>query len=292
METFDKILKESVRKAFEDIPDADIFQQPLLFCHFASGIGDPKYLPVTSYTDLNKMLIDALDNYNDINAAMNLVLFEDAISHILRINRILEAPRGNALLVGVGGSGKQSLSRLAAFISSLEVFQITLRKGYGIPDLKLDIANLYMKAGVKGIGMVLLMTDAQVAEEKFLVLINDLLASGEIPDLFPDDEVENIINALRTEVKGMGIFDSKENCWKYFIDKVRKQLKVSSAGSFGIRLFTNSSLFISNFFLIYLFKLRVNEAFFNECYNYICLFENNDSGETAVHHGIGFVQRW
>jgi len=85
------------------------------------------------------------------------------VAHVLRINRILESPRGNALLVGVGGSGKQSLSRLAAFISSLEVFQITLRKGYGIPDLKLDLSALYMKAGAKGIGIVLLMTDAQVA---------------------------------------------------------------------------------------------------------------------------------
>jgi hypothetical protein len=60
---------------------------------------------------------------------------------IHRINRILEAPRGNALLVGVGGSGKQSLSRLSAFISSLEVFQVQLRKGYGINDLKLDLGN-------------------------------------------------------------------------------------------------------------------------------------------------------
>ena len=56
-----------------------------------------------------------------------------------RINRILESPRGSALLVGVGGSGKQSLARLAAFISSLEVSQIQLRKGYGIPDLKVWI---------------------------------------------------------------------------------------------------------------------------------------------------------
>ena len=56
-----------------------------------------------------------------------------------RINRILESPRGNALLVGVGGSGKQSLARLAAFISALEVFQITLRKGYSIADMKVNV---------------------------------------------------------------------------------------------------------------------------------------------------------
>ncbi|CAH1253163.1 DNAH9, partial [Branchiostoma lanceolatum] len=226
MEAFAKLQVDYAKKYFEDMNEDDIKRQPNMYCHFATGIGEPKYMPVPSWEELNKLLTEALDNYNEINAAMNLVLFEDAMQHICRINRILESPRGNALLVGVGGSGKQSLSRLAAFISSLEVFQITLRKGYGIADLKLDIGALYIKAGLKNIGTMFLMTDAQVPDERFLVLINDLLSTGEIAELLPDDEVENIIGGVRNEVKGMGLMDSRENCWKFFIDRVRKNLKV------------------------------------------------------------------
>ena len=84
-----------------------------------------------------------------------------------------------------------------------------------------------MKAGLKNIGTVFLLTDAQVPDEKFLVLINDLLASGEIPGLFAEEELEAVINGVKTEVKGAGLQDTKENCWSFFIDRVRRQLKVS-----------------------------------------------------------------
>lgn len=63
-------------------------------------------MPITDWGTLTKLLHEAMLAYNDIIAAMNLVLFEDAMNHVCRINRILELPRGNALLVGVGGSGK------------------------------------------------------------------------------------------------------------------------------------------------------------------------------------------
>lgn len=150
-------------------------------------------MAVKDWSTLHRLLSEAMVSYNDLVAAMKLVLFEDAMMHVCRINRILESPRGSALLVGVGGSGKQSLSRLAAFISSLEVFQIQLKKGYGIADMKSELAALYNKSGLKNLGIVFLMTDAQVANEQFLVLINDMLASGEVPDLFAEDEIENII---------------------------------------------------------------------------------------------------
>lgn len=114
-------MQEVVKKGFEEMSEAEVFEEPLIYCHFADGMGDPKYRKILSYPQLAKLLNDALTGYNDMVAAMNLVLFEDAMLHICRINRIIESPRGNALLVGVGGSGKQSLTRLSSFISALDV---------------------------------------------------------------------------------------------------------------------------------------------------------------------------
>ncbi|NXF34737.1 DYH17 protein, partial [Nyctibius bracteatus] len=224
--SFGKVLVDTCKKFFGELGQDLVFAKPNIYCHFAQGMGDPKYLSVPSWPALNKLLGEALDSYNEVNAAMSLVLFEDAVSHVCRISRILESPRGNALLVGVGGSGKQSLARLAAFISNLNVFQITLRKGYGIPDLRADLASQYIQVAVKNVPTVFLMTDSQVAEESFLVLINDFLASGEVPGLFQDDELETVISAMRPQVKFLGLQDTRENCWKLFIEKVRRQLKV------------------------------------------------------------------
>ncbi|XP_078394996.1 dynein axonemal heavy chain 11-like [Cetorhinus maximus] len=225
-ELFQKILLDTAKKFFEDVSDCILLQKPLIYCHFALGIGDPHYMPVKDWNTLKKILTDILDNYNELNAVMSLVLFEDAMQHVCRINRILESSRGYALLVGVGGSGKQSLSRLAAYISSQEIFQITLKKGYGISDLKVDLANLYIKTGAKNLPTVFLLTDAHVPDERFLVLINDLLASGEIPDLFSDEEADNIIGGIRNEVRDLGLMDNRENCWKFFLNRARQQLKV------------------------------------------------------------------
>uniref|UniRef100_A0AAQ5ZAJ7 Dynein axonemal heavy chain 11 n=1 Tax=Amphiprion ocellaris TaxID=80972 RepID=A0AAQ5ZAJ7_AMPOC len=225
VELFNKILLDTGKRYFEGIDESVFIHQPLVYCHFAQGFICLS-CQASDWEKLQKTLADALEHYNELHAVMDLVLFEEAIQHVCRISRILEAPYGNALLVGVGGSGKQSLCRLAAFLSTLEVFQITLRKGYGINDLKSDIAALYIKVGVKNIGTVFLHTDAQIPDERFLVLINDMLASGDIPDLFSDEEVDMIVTSIRMELRGLGLIDTRDNCWSFFIERIRRQLKV------------------------------------------------------------------
>ena len=77
----------------------------------------PYYELIDSKEKLLMSLHEKLNNYNLSKAnKMDLVFFSDAVRHVCSIMRILMQPRGNAMLIGVSGSGKQSLTHLAAFI--------------------------------------------------------------------------------------------------------------------------------------------------------------------------------
>ena len=91
---------------------------------------------------------------------MDLVLFDDAMSHISRIARIISNPAGNAMLIGVGGSGKQSLTKLMAFICGYETKQLEVTSAYSENDFKEDIKLFYVLLLLKDTPMVLLMTDS------------------------------------------------------------------------------------------------------------------------------------
>jgi dynein heavy chain len=208
--------KNVVQKHYQgDHPD------PLIFCHFPNGYMNDEVYDMSSFDNVTKNVREALVDHNSEKVEMNLVLFQDAIKHVCRITRIITNTAGHALLVGVGGSGKQSLSKLAAFIKSYNVFSITVSKEYSMTDLKTDLQDLYNKSGVKDDKIMFLITDSHITQETFLVYINDLLSSGEIADLYTEDEKVNIVNALSSKFKG-----SADEAWAFFIDKVRENLHV------------------------------------------------------------------
>ena len=215
-------------KAF-DIKEEQLLQEPIIYTSFVSACqGHEKaYLGLEEIDVLKKVLEDKLFEYNDTNAAMDLVLFQQAMEHICRIARIVDQPSGNALLIGVGGSGKQSLSKLAAFILGYDVYRIMVSTNYSINDLKEDIRTMYTKTGVTGIQMLFVLTDSQITNEKFLVLINDMLSSGWVPDLFPKDEFDGLLGKIRTEAKSANYGDSPDQLFEFFLDKCKKNLHIA-----------------------------------------------------------------
>ena len=119
--TYREFVNDHCKKTYTKANLGKYFQkencEPLVFAQFVAGLDDKLYDQFQSAELLQKRLGEALNEYNDVNATMDLVLFEDALKHVCKIARIIAADAGHALLVGVGGSGKQSLSRLASSVS-------------------------------------------------------------------------------------------------------------------------------------------------------------------------------
>lgn len=112
---------------------------------------------------MEKTMIELLDDYNNSTTMpINLVFFEDAMSHVCRITRILHQSPGNALLLGMGGSGRQSLTKLSSHAAEKSCFQIELTKSYSIRDWREDIKDLLLKTGVNQRPCVFLFSDVQV----------------------------------------------------------------------------------------------------------------------------------
>lgn len=67
-----------------------------------------------------------LDEHNSHNRTpLALVMFQYAVQHICRVCRVLQLPQsGHAILVGVAGSGRRSVAKMAATMAGYTLFQV------------------------------------------------------------------------------------------------------------------------------------------------------------------------
>jgi len=147
------------------------------------------YEEVKDMPKLMKVIKNYLEEFNISSPVkMNLVFFEDAILHLMKILRALRQPRGNIMLIGVGGSGKQSLIKLASYIYAMDFKQIEIVKGYGVNSFREYVKEMMFTTGVNGIPIAFTMTDSQILSETFLEDLNNVLNTGEIPNLMQGED--------------------------------------------------------------------------------------------------------
>uniref|UniRef100_A0A8C3MSF3 Uncharacterized protein n=1 Tax=Geospiza parvula TaxID=87175 RepID=A0A8C3MSF3_GEOPR len=239
--------EETIDKTIEEHVEADLSQVLKTEPYFVDFLRDepeptgeepedvelqaPKvYEEIPSYEFLCNKLRQYQFQYNENirGSFLDLVFFKDAMTHLIKVSRIIRTAYGNALLVGVGGSGKQSLSKLASFIAGYKIFQITLTRSYNVTNLAEDLKVLYRTAGQEGQGITFIFTDNEIKEESFLEYVNNLLSSGEISNLFARDELDEITQSLVPVMKKElprhpPTFD---NLYEYFLSRAKKNLHV------------------------------------------------------------------
>lgn len=237
-QTYQKEIAAIIKETYADAL-TEAVAEPCLFGDFESAVARISsggaqedlrlYKDMGNYDNVRKIFTEVLELYNQEYKAMTLVLFEQALEHLCRIHRIIRNPRGNALLVGIGGSGKQSLTKLASFCAGYKLFQITLARGYGEELFKTDLKELYKALGQGEV--VFLFTDAHVVEEGFLEFINNMLTTGMVPALYEQDEKDALCATVRMEVKLAGLPETPDNLWTFYVNKCRNNLHIVLAMS-------------------------------------------------------------
>lgn len=205
----------------------------LLFGDFVNpSAGERPYQRITDLDELKQTVDEALEDFNSVSKApMNLVMFMDAIEHVSRICRVIRLPLGNALLLGVGGSGRRSLTKLATYLEDYELYQIEISRGYGRNEWRDDLRSLLLRTGADGREITFLFVDTQIVYESFLEDINNLLNSGEVPNLWKTEDTEYITNTLRPIMIQQGMEVTKLSINSYFIQRVRNNLHIVLAMS-------------------------------------------------------------
>ncbi|KAG6458751.1 hypothetical protein O3G_MSEX011030 [Manduca sexta] len=225
---FVNLLNKKIRTEFGKKSSDVIGGRLMLFGDFMDlGAEDRKYVEIVDRAELQAMLEHYLAEYNlSSTAPLELVLFPDAAAHLCRVARIVRQPMANALLLGMGGSGRQSLSRLAAFMAELTCVQIEITKSYGQAEWREDLKQTMLKAGAENRGTVFLFSDAQIKMESFLEDLNNILSSGDVPNIYEAEDLDRVYMSVRHAVMEMNLPATKTNLFACYQRRVKTNLHI------------------------------------------------------------------
>ncbi|KAL1922601.1 uncharacterized protein VTP21DRAFT_10140 [Calcarisporiella thermophila] len=231
-------------KHFPNIDKEEALGRPILFSNWLSKY----YIPVDR-EKLREYVKARLKVFYEEELDVPLVLFNDVLDHVLRIDRVFRQMQGHLLLIGVSGSGKTTLSRFVAWMNGLSVFQVKVHNKYTVEDFDEDLRTVLRRAGCKGEKICFIMDESNVMDSGFLERMNTLLANAEVPGLFEGDEYASLMTQCKEGAQRDGLMlDSHEELYKWFTHQVMKNLHVvftmnPPEGGLASRAATSPALF-------------------------------------------------
>ena len=207
---------------FPTIEEDKALGGPILFSNWLSR----NYVPVDR-EQLREFVKARLKTFCEEEVDVPLILFNDVLEHVLRIDRVFRQPQGHLILIGVSGSGKTTLSRFVAWMNGLKVFQIKVHGKYSAEDFDDDLRDVLRRCGCKGEKICFIMDESNVLDSGFLERMNTLLANAEVPGLFEGDEFASLMTGCKEGAQRQGLLlDSQEELYKWFTQQIVQNLHV------------------------------------------------------------------
>ncbi|CAB9499374.1 heavy chain, flagellar inner arm I1 complex [Seminavis robusta] len=239
-----ELLDEVAKKHFAHVDFDVALARPLFYTNWVSK--DTRQI---GRSELKDFLTARLKVFYEEELDVPLVVFDEVLEHVLRIDRVLRQPMGHVLLAGDSGAGKTVLSKFVSWMNGLSIFQIKAHSRYGMDDFCEDLRTVMRRVGVEGEKICFIFDEANVLSAGFLESMNALLASGEVPGLFEGDDYTALMSASRDSAARDGvILDTEEEIFRRFTTIVQRDLHVvftvnPSGGDWKNRSTTSPALF-------------------------------------------------
>ena len=201
-------------------------------------------MSVARYGEFPGGISGATSELNDIQSqfseslnSSNLVLFQEAVTDIIKISRVLQVTGGHGLLVGVGGSGKRSLTRLASRLAHVDLREIRHDNPNDTTEFSETLKSICREAGVKGLVVAVMITEPLLASSYVMHIVNSMMSGGGMGGLFSKNEKEQMCQAVKAEVRRSGEMDTAENCWAHFNKEVLRNIHIVCTVSPASKIF-------------------------------------------------------
>ncbi|GIY28883.1 cytoplasmic dynein 2 heavy chain 1 [Caerostris darwini] len=162
--------------------------------------------------------------YNSEVRELDIVIFQEVLDNLSKVDRVLSQQNGSLLLIGMNGSGRRLSVLIVAYSHQIPIISPKVNPNYGIKQFSNDLKTAMQMTGIEGKEALLLLEDYQILDDEFLELIDSLLSSGDIPGLYNAQELEPLLNPLKDLALQEGFRGSAS---AFFAQRVQKNLHIA-----------------------------------------------------------------
>ncbi|CAL1265870.1 unnamed protein product [Larinioides sclopetarius] len=223
-----------------------------------------KSLERLSSDDWHSIVQRNIKLYNSEVRELDIVVFQEVLDNLAKVDRVLSQQNGSLLLIGMNGSGRRLSVSITAHSHQIPIVSPKVNPNYSIKQFSNDLKTVMQMAGIEGKEVLLLLEDYQILDDEFLELIDSLLSSGDVPGLYTPQELEPLLNPLKDLSLQEGFRGSPS---AFFAQRIQKNLHISL-----IMDYTDPK---------FLYRCKSNPALYKSC-NVVWLDEWNEQSMCEV----------